>query len=182
MPTEQPPSCPNRGDLLTLLPSSPFRFSPTSFRRNFRGGPESLVAADCRSPSYRRGGFYTARSGRPFAFQRRGFHVVASISIPGTESADRILRPFPFCLSSLVLPRPFHPLASRAVLPSPFSRPVDGDIYDELYDSAFFYADDSWHRFDRAREKGEGRGWRTRVLAFSSVIYTPWKNISDRSG
>lgn len=114
-----------------------------------------------------RAGFYAEAADRRFStawFSRGREHIDSRDGVGRSDSAPFSLSPLlPRRSASLPLSR-----VARAVLPF---RPVDGDIYGELYDSAFF----TW-TIRGAVFTGHGeKGWR--VLTFSSVIYTLWKNI-----
>lgn len=164
MPTEQPPSCPIRGGL--SHPPFPLSLPSAKFSRR-TGEPRRRRSPSCAAAMRR--GFYAARSAadRPL-FNGVVFTWSRAYRFPGRSRQIGFCALFPLASPPPALPRPYHPLASRAVLPSPSSRPVDGDIYGELYDSAFLF----FTRTIRgAVLTGHGVKGRIRVASAGSCVF-----------
>lgn len=159
MPTEQPPSCPIRGGLLSPihpLSRSPFRVPLPRVLAKFlpretgappsrcpargcpRSSPPIVSIAFARGAARRRVGFYTEAADRHFStawFSRGREHIDSRDGGGRSDSA-------PFSLLPL-LPRPSASLPPSLVARRPsitfLSSHRRGDIYGELYDSAFFF-------------------------------------------
>ena len=160
LPDPRGPSRPSFS-LASVLLSVFFAFA---FLRNFHGRSEILTGdASSLSPSIvdrpharRQVEFYTKTIDHRFstAWFSRGREQIDSRDGGGRSDSA------PFSLL-LLLPRPSASLSPSCVARRSSTTFLSSrrreDIYGELYDSAFFYADDSRHRFDRRSGEEEKR-------------------------